>query len=225
MSEEIKEHVETMEDYIDHLDDANPWNIVKRYLEEKTVLHVTISGIVGGGVIAEVEGIRGFIPASRLSLSYVEDLDQYLLSEMDVIVIEADQRNNRLVLSAREILKEQEKKELKKKIEDVKIGSVLKGTVESLKDYGAFIRLENGLSGLVHISEISHTRIKHPKVVLNVGDEVKVKVIGIKEGKISLSIKALEEIKEEEPVDIDVEIPESEDISTSLGDLFKGIKL
>lgn len=97
------------------------------------------------------------------------------------------------------------------------------GTVDSLQTYGAFIQLEDGLSGLVHISQISQKRIKSPKDVLNVGDEVQVKVIGIKDGKISLSMKALEEV-EEEPVE-KVEIPKAEEIGTSLGDLFKNIQL
>ena len=98
------------------------------------------------------------------------------------------------------------------------------GTVDSLQTYGAFIQLEDGLSGLVHISQISQKRIKSPKDVLNVGDEVKVKVIGIKDGKISLSMKALEEKPEEEIVE-KVEIPKAEEIGTSLGDLFKNIQL
>ena len=142
-----------------------------------------------------VEGIRGFIPASRLSLSYIEDLESYLLKDIEVQVIDVDQANNRLVLSARELLKEKEKKEREEKIANIKVGSVLTGTVESLQNYGAFVRLEDGLSGLVHVSQISQKRIKFPKDVLNVGDEVQVKVIGVKDGKISLSMKALEEAK------------------------------
>ena len=215
-----------MADYEEHFDDANPWNIVKDYLEKGTVLHVTIEGIVNGGAIAMVEGIRGFIPASRLSLSYIEDLESYLLKEVDVKVIEADQAQGRLILSAREILREQEKKAKEELLASVKVGSVLKGKVESLQTYGAFIRLENGLSGLVHISQISTQRIKSPDQVLKVDDEVDVKVIGIKEGKISLSIKALMEEKEsEEEPEEKIELPKSEAIGTSLGDLFKNLKL
>ena len=134
-----------------------------------------------------------------------------------------DQASERLVLSAREILKEKEKKAMEERIANVKIGSVVSGTVESIQNYGAFIRLEDGLSGLVHVSQISQKRVKSPKDVLNTGDEVKVKIIGLKDGKISLSMKALEEVKEE-PVE-KVNIPKSESIGTSLGDLFKGIKL
>ena len=225
-NEQLMENTESMADYEEHFDDANPWNIVKDYLEKGTVLHVTIEGIVNGGAIAMVEGIRGFIPASRLSLSYIEDLESYLLKEVDVKVIEADQAQGRLILSAREILREQEKKAKEELLASVKVGSVLKGKVESLQTYGAFIRLENGLSGLVHISQISTQRIKSPDQVLKGGYEVDVKVIGIKEGKISLSIKALMEEKEsEEEPEEKIELPKSEAIGTSLGDLFKNLKL
>ena len=225
-NEQLMENTESMADYEEHFDDANPWNIVKDYLEKGTVLHVTIEGIVNGGAIAMVEGIRGFIPASRLSLSYIEDLESYLLKEVDVKVIEADQAQGRLILSAREILREQEKKAKEELLASVKVGRVLKGKVESLQTYGAFIRLENGLSGLVHISQISTQRIKSPDQVLKVDDEVDVKVIGIKEGKISLSIKALMEEKEsEEEPEEKIELPKSEAIGTSLGDLFKNLKL
>ena len=205
-------------------DDANPWNLVYNYLENKTVLHVKVEGIVNGGVIVMIEGLRGFVPASRLSLSYIEDLETFLLKDIDVQVIDVDQANNRLVLSARELLKAKEKEEREAQLASVQIGSVMKGVVETLQNYGAFVKLENGLSGLVHISQISQKRIKQPSDVLSVGDEIEVKVIGIKDGKISLSKKALEEIEEEE-VEENVEIPEAEEIGTSLGDLFKNIQL
>lgn len=227
MSEELLQEEnrpeETMADYEEHFDDANPWNVVQRYMENKTTLPVKVEGIVNGGAIAMVEGLRGFIPASRLSLSYIEDLETYLLKDIEVRVIEVNQAENRLVLSAREILREKEKKAMEEKIASVKVGSVVKGKVESLQTYGAFVRLEDGLSGLVHVSQISRKRVKSPKDVLSVGDEVTVKIIGLKDGKISLSMKALEERGEEE--DIKVEIPKSENIGTSLGDLFKNIKL
>ena len=228
MSEELLQEEnkpeETMADYEEHFDDANPWNVVQRYMENKTTLPVKVEGIVNGGAIAMVEGLRGFIPASRLSLSYIEDLETYLLKDIEVRVIEVNQAENRLVLSAREILREKEKKAMEEKIANVKVGSVVKGKVESLQTYGAFVRLDDGLSGLVHVSQISRKRVKSPKDVLSVGDEVTVKIIGLKDGKISLSMKALEE-KEEEEEDIKVEIPKSENIGTSLGDLFKNIKL
>ena len=225
MSEELmkEDNNLTMADLEDHFDDANPWNVVKRYLEKKTILPVKIEGIVNGGAIAMVEGLRGFIPASKLSLSYIEDLETYLLKDVEVQVIDVDQAGNRLVLSARELLKEKERKEKEAQIASIPIGTVMSGTVETLQNYGAFVKLENGLSGLVHVSQISQKRVKNPAAVLNVGDEVQVKVIGIKDGKISLSMKALEE-PEEEVVE-KVEIPKAEEIGTSLGDLFKNIQL
>lgn len=223
MNEEKELNTETMADYEDQFDLANPWNKVISYMENKTVLPVKIEGIVNGGVIAYVEGLRGFIPASRLSLSYVDDLDPFLLQETEVIVIDADQAENKLVLSAREILKEKQQKENEEKLKNIEIGSVLEGTVETLQNYGAFVKLPNGLSGLVHISQISEKRIKSPSEVLKEGETVSVKVIGIKDGKISLSIKALAE-PEEEVVE-EVELPEAEEIGTNLGDLFKNIQL
>ena len=203
MSEELlheethtEENSMTMADLEDHFDDANPWNLVTSYMEKGTILPVKVEGIVNGGAIAMVEGLRGFIPASKLSLSYIEDLETYLLKDIEVRVIDVNQADNRLVLSAREILKERELKEKEEKIANVKVGSVISGTVESLQNYGAFIRLEDDLSGLVHVSQISQKRIKFPKDVLNVGDEVQVKIIGVKDGKISLSMKALEPAEE-----------------------------
>lgn len=223
MSEELLQ-TETMADLEEHFDDANPWNIVADYLDKKTVLPVKVEGIVNGGVIAIVEGIRGFIPASQLSLSYVENLEEYLLKDIEVQVIEADQAENRLILSARNLLREKERQAKEALVASVEIGSALKGTVETLQNYGAFVRLENGLSGLVHVSQISEKRIKTPAAVLEIGQEVNVKVIGIKDGKISLSIKALIEKEEEEVVE-KIEIPKAENIGTNLGDLFKNIKL
>ena len=203
-----------MADLEEHFDDANPWNVVQSYMDKQTILSVKVEGIVNGGAIAMVEGLRGFIPASKLSLSYIEDLEDYLLKDIEVRVIDVDQANNRLVLSAREILKEKEKEALKEKMANIKVGSVTTGKVETLQNYGAFVRLEDGLSGLVHVSQISRTRVKSPSDVLKTGDEVSVKIIGIKDGKISLSMKALEESREEP--EEKVEIPKSENIGTNL---------
>ena len=225
-NEKLQEQTESMADYEAHFDDANPWNVVARYQEEGTNLHVKVEGIVNGGVIAMVEGLRGFIPASRLSLSYIEDLETYLLKEIDVRVIEANQAEGRLILSAREILREQKKAEDAKKLASVQVGSVVKGTVESLQSYGAFVRLENGLSGLVHISQICEKRIKKPSEVLSVGDKVKVKVTAIKDGKLSLSIKEASDMMAKEIEEEVYEVPDAgEQATTSLGSLFANIKL
>lgn len=222
MSEEMLQ-TESMADYEDQFDNANPWNIVSRYMNEKENLTVKIEGIVSGGAIVYLEGLRGFIPASRLSLSYVGNIESYLLQEIEVRVIDVNQAENKLVLSAREILKEKEKQEMARKMSQIEIGSIMEGVIESLQSYGAFVRLSNGLSGLVHVSQISDKRVKLPSDVLTVGDNITVKIIGVKDGKISLSIKAL--IEPEEEIVENVEIPESEEVGTSLCELFKKLQL
>lgn len=201
------------------------WEKLNQYMEDKTVLDVTVKGVVNAGVIAYVEDIRGFIPASKLSLSYVEDLNEYLNRQIQVQVIDLDRTKNRLILSAKEILREKAREERKAKISNVEVGLVTEGTVESIKPYGAFIDLGNGLSGLVHVSQISEKRIKDPSVVLSVGDKVKVKVIAIKDGKLSLSMKALNDVAVQEIEEEVFELPKSEEATTNLGALFANIKL
>ena len=134
------------------------------YGTEGTVLPVKVEGVVNGGVIAMVEGLRGFVPASKLSLSYIEDLETYLSKDIEVQVIDVDQANNRLVLSARELLKAKERKAKADTDRQLfRLDAVMEGTVEILcRPYGAFVRLEDGLSGLVHVSQISRTRVKSP---------------------------------------------------------------
>lgn len=201
------------------------WEKLNQYMEDKTVLDVTVKGVVNAGVIAYVEGIRGFIPASKLSLSYVEDLNEYLNRQIQVQVIDLDRAKDRLILSARDILREKAREERKARISNVEVGLVTEGTVESIKPYGAFIDLGNGLSGLVHVSQISEKKIKDPSVVLSVGDKVKVKVIAIKEGKLSLSMKALNDVAVQEIEEEVYELPKAEEATTSLGSLFANIKL
>lgn len=201
------------------------WDKLKSYLENETNLTVKVGGIVKSGVVAYLEGIRGFIPASKLSLSYVEDLDEWLGRELQVRVITADASDKKLVLSAREILREKADEDRKARISNVQIGLVTEGTVESLQPYGAFINLGNGLSGLVHISQISEKRIKSPAAVLHIGDKVKVKVINIKDGKLSLSMKALNDTAAEEIQEDTYDLPTSEGVTTNLGSLFAKLKL
>ena len=107
----------------------------------------------------------------------------------------------------------------------MEIGLVTEGTVESIQPYGAFIDLGNGLSGLVHVSQICEKRIKTPAAVLKVGDKVKVKVINVKDGKLSLSMKALNDVAAEEIQEETIELPETEEVTTTLESLFKNIKL
>lgn len=205
------------------------WATLQQYMDDKEVLNVKIGGVVNAGVIAYVDGVRGFIPASRLSLDHVDDLNEWLNKKIRVRVITVDPEKKRLVLSAREILRDEARAEAKQKekeaFDQIKVGDVLDGKVENLKDYGAFIRLANGLSGLVHVSQISDKRVTSPEKVLKVGQDVQVKVIAIKDGKLSLSMKALL-VKEDEPAEGEhYTMPKSENISTNLGSLLANLKL
>lgn len=203
------------------------WDVLTQYMEEKTDISVKVSETVNAGVVAYVEGIRGFIPASQLALSYVEDTNEYLGKKLTVRVITVDQEKEKLVLSAKEILKEQEKEAHDHKVAMIVPGTVLEGTVESLQPYGAFVDLKDGLSGLVHISQISQRRIKKPSEVLKVGDKVKVKVLNTNDGKISLSMKAAAEDQETEEMEsLDTkQFSSKESVGTNLGDLFKKLGL
>ena len=202
------------------------WDILKGYMAENKNIQVKISEIVKAGAVAFVEGIRGFIPASQLSLTYVEDLEPWLGRELEVRVITVDEEKNKLVLSAKVIEKERAVEDINHKISMLVPGSILEGVVESLMPYGAFVSLPDGLSGLVHISQISQKRIKKPSEVLTVGDKVKVKVLNTNDNKISLSIKAVEENSEADEMEAHqaAEYSSKEEATTSLGDLFKNLK-
>ena len=201
------------------------WERLVQLQKDQSNITVKISEAVKSGVTTYVEGIRGFIPASKLSLGYVEDLDAWVGKEIEVRVITAEQADGRLVLSAKEILREKEEAEKKTRISNVEVGLVTEGTVESLMPYGAFEDLGNGLNGLLHISQICQQRIKHPGAVLKEGQKVKVKIIAVKDGKLSLSMKALEDVAAKEIEEEVFEMPETEAATTSLAALFKNIKL
>ena len=206
--------------------DVLAWDKLQELKESGEILDVVVKGVVNGGVIAYVEGVRGFIPASKLALSYVEDTNEYLNKPIQVRVCDVEKENKRLILSAREILREKAEEERRNKVSNVQVGLVTEGVVESLQPYGAFVDLGNGLSGLVHISQICEKRIKKPSEVLAVGDKVKVKVTAVKDGKLSLSIKEATDMMAKEVEEEVIELPNSgEEATTSLGTLFANIKL
>ncbi len=197
------------------------WEVLAGYQEDKRSIPVKISEVVNAGVVAYVEGVRGFIPASQLAISYVENLEEYKGKTLEVRIITVDQEKEKLVLSAKEILKEKEKEAHNHKVAMLVPGTILEGTVESLQPYGAFVDLKDGLSGLVHISQICQKRIRKPSEVLKVGDKVKVKILNTNDGKISLSMKDVEEQPAEEVEDINEgQYSSGESLGTSLGDLF-----
>lgn len=206
--------------------DILAWDKLREYKESGEILDVVVKGITNGGVIAYVEGVRGFIPASKLSLSYVENTEEYLNRPVQVQVIDVDKGRKKLILSAREILRERAEEERRNKISNVQVGLVVEGVVESLQPYGAFVDLGKGLSGLVHVSQICEKRIKKPSEVLSVGDKVKVKVTAVKDGKLSLSIKEASDFMTKEIEEETYQSPDAgQEATTSLGSLFKNIKI
>lgn len=202
------------------------WEEFGKLLDEKTPVEVTVQEAVKGGVVGYLNGVRAFIPASQLSLDYVENLEDYVGKTVKARVITADKNKNRLVLGARDLLREERDAEKEAFISNLEPGLVTEGTVQSLQPYGAFVALGNGVDGLVHISRITNKkRLKTPGEVLSVGDKVKVKVLSVKDGRISLSMKDLEE-EEPKPVEEErIKLPKSEELTTNLGSLLKNIKL
>lgn len=225
--EELSEAVD--ESFATFKDEDNIWEKMKKAMEDKEVLTITTDGTaVKGGVTASVEGHRGFIPASQLALKHVDDLDEYLNKELQVKVIEVDEEKKRLIFSAKSVLRDAANEEAAARLNAIEPGTVLEGTVESIKPYGAFVKIDDDITGLVHVSQISTRRIKDPSAVLKEGENVKVKVLNVKDGKLSLSIKALQDNSNSEDAPDEnrhVKIPKAEPLVQNFGDLLKGFKL
>lgn len=202
--------------------DAEKWQELRQMQADRVVVKVKIKEIVKGGAIAYLNELQAFVPASQLSLEYVEKLEDWTGKYIEAYIITADPEKKRLVLSAKELLKERREKERQERMAAYKAGDVVEGTVDTLKDYGAFVNLEGGVSGLLHISQISSQRIKHPGVVLKEGQKVKVKILSVEKGKISLSMRALETQPEEETERF--EYKSTGEAFTGLGELLKGFK-
>lgn len=179
------------------------WKQVEDLMASKQSYHSTIIGYNKGGLIVSIGGLRGFVPASQVSLSRraamsgdtpEERWGKMVGEEIDVCVIEVDRERHRLILSERAASTETRETLKDRVIEELQEGDVRVGRVTSLADFGAFVNI-SGADGLVHLSEISWDRIQHPSEVLQVGQEVKVKVISIDREKrrIGLSIRQLQE--------------------------------
>lgn len=201
------------------------WKKMEEALENRTIFSVKVLTSVNAGVVAFLEGIRGFIPASHLALEYVEDVDRFVGETLDVVVITADPEKKKLVLSAKEVAKEKAAKEHEKKLNALQKGFITEGVIERIEPYGCFVNIGDDLSGLVHISQICNKFLKSPNEVVKLGQTVKVKVLDVNEGKIRLSMKEAEDIapevqEEEESIEY-----HDEDATTSLAGLLAGIKL
>lgn len=180
---------------------ALTWNEAEKAIKSKTVLNLEIKDANKGGLILEWQGIQGFLPASQLKADHyprVEDSDKdKILKELkkligqkiSVMIISTLPKEGKLIFSEKDNNPEEKKEILSK----YSVGDDLDCTVAGIVDFGVFLKLEDGLEGLVHISEIDWGLVEDPRTMFKVSDKIRAKVIEIKEGKISLSIKALKE--------------------------------
>src|SRR5919202_1523982 len=165
------------------------WNrIEEAYAEQRTVEGPVIE-VVKGGLILDI-GLRGFLPASLVDIRRVRNLDSFLGQRLECKVIELNRSRNNVVLSRRAVLEEERKEERHRILTSLQEGDVVKGTVSNLVDFGAFVDLD-GIDGLIHISELSWNHVDHPSEVVEVGEEVEVKVLEVdrERERISLGLK------------------------------------
>ncbi len=178
------------------------WSDAEEAVKKQVIMLLPVKEANKGGLIIEWQGIQGFLPASQLSSEHyprVEDgdkdkilsaLNDLVGKSLSVIMITADQKEGKLIFSEKG---PQEKEEKEEKVSRYNVGDVLGGTITGAVDFGVFVKLEEGLEGLVHISELDWGLVEDTRALYKVGDAVKVKVIEVKDDKISLSIKQLKE--------------------------------
>ena len=171
-------------------DRMSVWKDIEAIKDSGETVQAKITQVVKGGLVAVVNGLRGFIPASQMELHFVKDLSVYVDQTVEALPIEIDKHKQRLVLSRRQILEKERDSKQEEVFNNLEPGQTIKGTVKRLVDYGAFIDV-GGVDGLAHISDLSWERVSHPSDVLKVGDEVDVyiKNIDAENKRISLSVK------------------------------------
>lgn len=176
------------------IDSQKGWDEIVKACEEKTVVTGVVTEVVKGGVIAVSNGVKVFIPKSLATARKDDDVNELLKQEVSFQVIETTPQRRRAVGSVRAVLNEERRKKADEFWADAEVGKKYTGIVKSLTSYGAFVDI-GGIDGMVHISELSWNRIKHPSEVVNVGDEIEVyiKALDAEKGKISLGYKKAED--------------------------------
>ncbi len=166
------------------------WKVIEAVFERKETVQAKITQVVKGGLVAVVDGLRGFIPASQMGLRFEKDLSGHVGETVEALPIEVDVRKQRLVLSRRILLEAERDKKQAEIFANLEVGQIIRGTVKRLVDYGAFIDI-GGVDGLAHISDLAWEHVKHPSDVLSVDQEVDVFVKNFdpETKRISLSIK------------------------------------
>lgn len=172
------------------LEASEHWNEITQALEDKTTIDVQVVRQVNGGCIAVYKEVSGFIPLSQLSDRYVEDVSEFIGQTLTVKVSRVDPRRGKAVFSHKAYLNEEKQKALKEIWENIHVNDIVEGTVMRFTDYGAFVDI-GGIDGLLHISEISWGKLKHPKEALEIGQKISVKILSMNQekGKISLGLK------------------------------------
>ncbi len=167
------------------------WDTVEKAHNEKVALTGTVVGRVKGGLTVDI-GIKAFLPGSQLELRPVRNLDAYIGQPIEVRVIKLNKKRGNVVVSRKEILEEEQTERRSQTLEHLEEGAVLTGTVKNLTDYGAFVDL-GGIDGLLHITDMSWGRLTHPRDLVNVADEIQVKVLKFDKEKqrVSLGFKQL----------------------------------
>lgn len=153
---------------------------------EGSVVEALVTGSNTGGLEVKISSLSGFMPISQIDRFRVEDVAPYINQKLQAVVLEVNQEKRKLVVSRRAILERENEENRKKLMEELEVGQLRDGTVTKLMDFGAFVEL-GGAEGLIHISKVSWTRVKHPSEVLEVGQKVRVKIDKIADGRISLS--------------------------------------
>lgn len=205
--------------------DVLVWDVLQNMMDDELVSTVRIKQSVPSGVVAYLEGVRAFIPASQITKDYVEDTEEWVGKDIEVKIITVDRERKKLVLSGKAIAKEKDVKKQLGKVANLVVGTIFEGTVETLKPFGAFVNVGDGITGLVHISEMSERRLNSPKEVVKIGQKVKVKLISTDDGKVSFSMKEVDAEEAEARLADDLEkYAPKESASTSLADLLAGFK-
>lgn len=168
------------------------WDEIENIYQNKDEIEAEVTEQVKGGLLANVKGLRGFIPASHVALHYVPDLGEYIGKKLKFKIIEVDKKKNRIILSHKIVMEEEQERKRKETWESIEEGQIIKGKVQRLTDFGAFVDV-GGVDGLIHISELSWGRVNHPSEVVKEGDEIEVKVLGVdrERGRISLGLKQI----------------------------------
>ncbi|SFL84731.1 small subunit ribosomal protein S1 [Gracilibacillus orientalis] len=166
------------------------WEDLQEKFENDEIIEATVRDVVKGGLVVDV-GVRGFIPASLVETHYVEDFADYQDKSLTLKIVELDKEQNRIILSHRAVIEEEEQKKKGELLNTVEEGQEIEGTVQRITDFGVFVDI-GGLDGLVHISQLAHTHVDKASDVVSEGDMLKVKVLSVdKENeRVSLSHKA-----------------------------------